>query len=40
MKGVLAMTSIRKGFAGGGIDGGQGLPKRDGDGRRVSRAPT
>ena len=28
MDGVLEMTSIRKGFAGGGFDGGPGLPKQ------------
>lgn len=28
MQGVLEMTSVRKGFAGGGFDGGPGLPKQ------------
>lgn len=28
MDGALAMTSVRKGFAGGGFDGGPGLPKQ------------
>ncbi len=28
LDGILEMTSIRKGFAGGGFDGGQSLPKR------------
>lgn len=28
LEGLLEMTSIRKGFAGGGFDGGQSLPKR------------
>ena len=28
LEGVLAMTSVRKGFAGGGFEGGKSLPKR------------
>ena len=34
---VLRPTSIRRGFVGGGFDGGHGLPKQHGDGRRRSR---
>ena len=37
--GVFAVTSIRRGFAGGGFDGG-GPAEADGGRRAASRAPT
>ena len=40
LDGLFDVTSIRKGFAGGGFDGGHGPAEADGDRRRRSRAPT
>ena len=36
-KGLFSITSIRRGFTGGGFDGGQSLPEADGDGGRDRR---